>query len=190
MEENPINNNPDSEYQQADGESLTFEKIKELETALSSAKYEITCVIEKNTMQIVGVSFICFVLILIGANYAHEIFYYDKFKDTWDWQIIYFTVMRVVVISAFLSVATFMFKLLSSYLNIYQKNLHKKFVLNSMASLVASGHNYTDEQVVFSKLLEIVVVQEKTGIFNKDMDLDNKNSALIDAIKKIVTKGS
>ena len=60
-----------------------------------------------------------------------------------------------------------MFKLLKSYISIYQRNRHRKFVIYSLTNLAASGSALgVDFKLIYDKILDIIVNYDEAKDFN------------------------
>jgi hypothetical protein len=163
-----IINGPQFVSSSASGETPVLDRIKELEQALKQVKEEIDKECSNNQQAITLSSLLCILIVLIGFFFAYSLYNY-KLPDNWTWQVVYTTAMRITIIVALFSLASFSFSLLRSYLHIYQNNRHRKVIVNSMASLVEAG-KIEQRDFIFNKLLEIIVKFSHTGLLSREKD--------------------
>lgn len=118
--------------------------------------------------------FIGFVCYLLNVN----------LPDKWTWQILYYTAIRLSIITLISSLLAFSFKILKSHLHLQQHNLHRKRIANSMSAFVESANTKEQRDSILSQLVSSVSTFGTTGIFENDSDSSAKIS--VDTITKTV----
>jgi hypothetical protein len=126
---------------------------------------------------------IVFILILIFYN---QMFNYDYKECEWSWRIGYKMVIRGSAMIALFSLFAFIIKMIRSYLYMFESNKHKQAIINSMAYFVGSGISSEQRELIYIKMIELVVKMVKTGLITKEnelKDLSVFNEILNKAIK-------
>ena len=160
------------------------DRIKKMENALKGAKDAFRLSGNKLFEQILFLAVICFIVVLIGLVIAFEL-YTTEFDETWTWQIIYYTAIRITIFGAFLSLAGYCFKMLSSHVHLYKKNRQKQAIIESMASLVHTG-SVGSQDKIHENLTEIITQADTIGIIKKESDF--KPSFSIEQLEKFFPK--
>ena len=168
----------------SEGEEGLKGRIEKLDDAFEKVKGSI----EKECKGSLLAIFIC--LVICGAAIGTCYLYADEYilnkpldaTLLW-WQVLYFTACRIVVSAALIAFTTFTFKLLKSYLHIYQNNRHKRMVIRSMASLLtASSPKGVDD--VFKELMDVVIQYTNSGFMKKGSNIEPET--IYNTIKKMV----
>lgn len=173
------------------GDEAVDDRIEQLDTALEKAKQAFIANQKSIWDRVCLWIGVCVVMIIVCAiTLSH--FIGDKPLDSWTWQIIYYTAIRVLTISALFYVASFAFKSLKSELILFNENKRKMAILSSMASFVESGAELSVRKQIYSKLIEIIVGQTQVEINSTsdnitDNDKDTKlKSIIIEAVTKAI----
>ncbi len=145
------------------GEVPVEVRIEALKKALSDAQNNIELSLEDSRNILYGIIGFTIVFILIGFVFAYRLLH-TNLPCCWTWQIIYYTTIRITFLSAIFAIANFCFKLIRSYLQIYQKNLHNATIIRSMASLVESALDKDVRNEIYRKLLDIIIEFGDTGL--------------------------
>jgi hypothetical protein len=135
--------------------------------------------------QTVFLGSICFVLVLMGIVISIELCM-TSFPDEWSWQIIYYTAIRITLFSAYLTLSAYCFKMLSSHVHLYQKNRHKRAIVDSMASLVETGGSQSRD-TIHKTLTDMIIHYGNIGIIGKETDssIDRRFEEIKTMIEKI-----
>lgn len=161
-------------------------RIGNLKKSLSQTERSIETALDESK----GLVFIAFIGCILIMILAWNVICYFLNEDTkppcnWTWQFAYHTTIRVTAITAIFGVATFCFKMLRSYLHIYQKTREKLMIVQSMASLVESSSEYMKREVVFDKLLAIITDFGDTGLLDKKSDFTFTNDTIVQLLKTV-----
>lgn len=184
----PINNTNTTQV----GTLSPKEQLDKIEETLKQLKIEILFYCQENKSQIAKLTGLCFFLALLGWGFCYTLYNSHDYEDYWTWQMIYFTVARIIAVSAFFYLVSYCFKLLKSYIFIYQRNRHRLFVINSLSNLIAAANaaGGIDMKFVFDKILDIIVRFDDANIVDeKDGNVSNPMiEKLMDAVLKKADK--
>ncbi len=179
----PIDQNPSGDVGKLPiAEIPTEERIENLKKALQDVKAEIHLSYKESFEQVGVMIGVCTTVSLFIVCVVVNLLKSEDYPDGVT-QMIYYTTTRIIVVTGMFSIASFCFRLLRSYLHIYQRSRHRKLVINSMANLVESNSTYTDRQKIYNKLLDIVVNYDRTGILNKENDFKLEVKSMLDILK-------
>jgi hypothetical protein len=70
----------------------------------------------------------------------------------------------------------------------YQHSKQKIAVLNALPGFVESGISRENREIIYQKLIEIVITFDDTGILRKDSELKTGNDVLIKTIESLLKK--
>lgn len=179
-----------SKSDQSSEVSVSIElRISQLRTSISESLTAFKSARFKLIFQIILLSFIC--SSIVYASFVFAKYLLDPthiiLHDTWTWQTIYYTAIRVTIIGAIFSLAAYSFKLLSSHIQMYQLVEHKIAIIKAMPGFVESGSDPTKRDVILNKLIEMVVNFEDTGILANEPQLKTSNEAVMKLIEIILT---
>lgn len=163
------------------------ERINELEQAIKAVNDTYEMLGKKLSSQINIWIAICVVIILSGIILTICMFSVDVSEKSLVW-IIYNSIERLIVISALFSLATFSFRMLKSYLQMQERNNQKRAVIDSLPSLTASGSSGEQRDLVFMKLIEVIISFGEPAINSSINDFSNTPDKLIDLIKSFKDK--
>lgn len=127
------------------------------------------------------------VLVMAGISCLY-IYLFLKIEPPciWTWQLIYFTAIRVTLLTAVFFVGVYCFKMLSATFQMFQHSKHKLTVLNSLPSLiVASQHQMKEGDSVsveptgiYNKILDIIISFSNTGIIGNEHEAKSGSDIL------------
>lgn len=108
----------------------------------------------------------------------------DKFIDIMRWESIFHTVIRVAVLAIIGTIIAFCLKMMRANFHLYQHNLHRQRVANSIEAFVNAA--LTDEQSdrILEKLVEAVVSFGQSGLIQNEDDSIHASKLTIDSITK------
>ncbi len=183
MEEDITGPEPGGQPPPAEGESLSMEERKKaLDIALKDAQAAINIACSENGNQITLLIFVCIVVILFAAILGCNIYHTTEYPT--DLTIIYFVVTRIILVGAVFSLASFCFRVLGSYLHIYQRNKHRQLMIKSMSGLLVSASINQQDQL-YQQLLNVIMNFDKTGLIKKG---DSFQSSQFDKIYDMIEK--
>ena len=169
------------------GELPVSERVKELNIALADTTIELKQLCKNNTWQIVSLILINALMLSAIIPLGYHFYTSTDYKADWTWQIIYFTAARVLIVSGIATLFIYTLNLLKAYLVIYKINREKYFVIKSMASLVESGSKFTNKEIIYNKLLDIVLspTPNNLGSSLKHNFTSESLKPLVDLVKTI-----
>jgi hypothetical protein len=156
---------PSSSTPPSGGTQPREERIAQLKQSLSEVEVSIRDIVEESK----GLTFLSFVfciaaLCITWCVVSHFVNDHDWLKDKSTGLIIYVTATRATAIGAVFALCTFCFKILRSYLNVYQTSREKLMVIRAMASLVESATEYNKRDEVFIRLFGFITQFKDTGL--------------------------
>jgi hypothetical protein len=167
---------PTPSAQEIKGEETIGNRIGELNNAIDVSKTAFRVAARDISAQILIWSFLCIVLIFFSTQFAIDLLHI-QFKELWTWQLIYFTAIRLTIITAIFTLASFLFKMLSSHIQMYQHVKHKQAILDSLACFVEAGEKYQQRGIILENLIKMVITFNESGISNAGEKV-NYNSIL------------
>ncbi len=127
-------------------------------------------------------------VVSIAAFIAFAIlFYLAKLPKEWGWQVIYYTAIRITILTAIGAVATFTLRILRAHLHMYQHNAHRKRIANSMAAFVESALTDQQRDLILAHLVDAVADFGTSGLLQKEDDNIYSPKMTIDNITRTVT---
>lgn len=167
-----------------EAESTRETRIGELTIAIGKAKTAFKKASHKLLWQICIWGLICLLIVLSSICFAEYLLDPKKviLGNTWTWQTVYYTTIRVTIIGALFSLATYCFKLLSNSIQMYQRNEHKRAVIDALPGFVESGTDPEKRNTIFNKLIEMVIHFEEA---DKVADLKTSNEVIVKLIEFI-----
>lgn len=99
------------------------------------------------------------------------------------WTMIYYTAIRVTILTAMGAAANFCLKMLRAHLHMSEQNLHRQRIANSITAFVeASGPEQRD--AILGKLVDAVIAFGSSGLLDKDDDTIYLPKLTIESITK------
>lgn len=167
------------------GGNSAEERIFELSAALNVVKDKYHHYKKDLHIKICVWGIIC-VLIVVFCGFLSKHLLKETFPNNWSWQIVYCSIIRVTIAGAIFSLSSFCFKILKSYIHLSEKNNHRIAVIQSMANLVGAAKDDTQRNIIYTKLINIIVDFEDPGLISSDKDFKGVSSVGLDAIIKIL----
>lgn len=143
--------------------------------------------------------FITFIMIGIFALLAYKFYYYtfftpemkinadifnEKFLDILRWESIFHTVIRVTILAVVGTIIAFCLKMLRGSLHMFQHNLHRQRVANSVEAFVNAALTEEQSDRILEKLVEAVVSFGQSGLIQNEDDSIHASKLTIDSITK------
>lgn len=113
--------------------------------------------------------------------------YGEKFIDILRWNSIYHTLIRVSILAVIGTVIAFCFKMLRANLHMFQHNLHRQRVANSLEAFVNAALTDDQSDKILEKLVEAVVSFGQSGLIQNEDDSIHASKLTIDSISKTLT---
>jgi rubrerythrin len=109
-----------------------------------------------------------------------------KLPKIWTWQMIYYTVIRLGLLTLVSSLIGFGLKILISHLHMHQHNLHRMRLANSTAAFSESATSKEQRDRILTQLVDSVANFGNSGMI-KDSD-DGSSKLTIDNITSTISK--
>ncbi len=136
---------------------------------------------DHNIRQIIIWGSISGLLIVILTIYLIYLFN-AELPDTWTWQILYYSIIRLTLLTLISTLLAFGLKILKSQLHLHQHNLHRQRLANSMSSFVESATSKEQRDIILAQLINAVSTFGTTGLVAGDDD----NKIVVDNISRTI----
>ena len=107
-----------------------------------------------------------------------------QFPEEWKWHIIYYTAIRVTILTAVGAIATFCLRILRAHMHMSQHNLHRQRVANSMSAFVESAVTPEQRDLILAQLVDAVATFGTSGLLRKEDDSIHSPKMTIDTITR------
>jgi len=124
-----------------------------------------------------AISILTFVGVAIYLMQVH-------FPNQWNWHVIYYTAIRLTILTAVGATATFCLRILRAQMHMSQHNLHRQRVANSMAAFVESAVTPEQRDLILSQLVDAVATFGTSGLLQKEDDSIHSPKMTIDTITR------
>ncbi len=114
------------------------------------------------------------------ASYLTQV----QFPEEWKWHIIYYTAIRLTILTAVGAIATFCLRILRAHMHMSQHNLHRQRVANSMAAFVESAVTPEQRDLILLHLVDAVAAFGTSGLLQKEDDSIHSPKMTIDTIAR------
>ena len=125
------------------------------------------------------------VLIFAFALFVRYLLSNEPPKE-WTWQMVYFSVIRIGILTLISTLIGFSIKMLKSHLHMREHNLHRKRLSNSIPAFVESASSKEQRDRILTQLVDSVASFGNSGMI-KNTDEGN-NKLTIDNITSIFGK--
>jgi hypothetical protein len=147
----------------ATGRTSVNIRIKELNEAITESKdaFKIRLTeLEQQICNIIGAIAVLLLIFSFLIYYAHD---EGEHKIPVSWiELIFKSTVRIIVATAVFSIGSFLIKILSEHITLFQKTKQKHAILQSFASLVESAADAEQSKLIHQKLVGIVVSYDNT----------------------------
>ena len=109
-----------------------------------------------------------------------------QFPEDWRWHVVYFTAIRITILTAVGAVATFCLRVLRAHLHMSQHNLHRQRVANSMAAFVESAVTPEQRDLILAQLVTAIVEFGTSGLLPKEEDAVYSPKMTVDSITRMI----
>lgn len=124
-----------------------------------------------------GISIIAFLGV---AVYLTQV----QFPEEWKWHIIYYTAIRVTILTAVGAIATFCLRILRAHMHMSQHNMHRQRIANSMSAFVESAVTPEQRDLILAQLVDAVATFGTSGLLQKEDDSIHSPKMTIDTITR------
>ena len=104
--------------------------------------------------------------------------------DQWRWHVIYYSAIRVSILTAIATAAAFCLKVLRAHLHMSEKNRHRQHVANSIGAFVESAITPEQRDLILSQLVESVIQFGSSGLLLREEDNAQRPRMTIDSIAR------
>jgi len=108
----------------------------------------------------------------------------------WTWRNFYHSGLRITLLGGVGAVAAFCFRMFRAHLHMYQHNLHRQRLTNSMATLVESAVTPEQRDLILGHLVGSIAAFGSSGILQKEDDSIHYPKMIIDTIQRTVAPPS
>jgi len=126
------------------------------------------------------ISFAAIVCFILVAIYLLKV----KLPEEWQWHIIYYTAIRITILTAIGAVAGFCLRIFRASMHMYQHNQHRQRVTNSMAAFVESAVTPEQRDLILGHLVDAVAMFGRSGLLQKEDDSIYSPKMTVDSISR------
>lgn len=108
----------------------------------------------------------------------------EKFIEILRWESIYHTIIRIAILTVIGTIIAFCLKMLRANLHLYQHNLHRQRIANSIEAFVNAAITDDQSDRILEKLVESVVAFGQSGLIQNEDDSIHASKLTIDSITK------
>ncbi len=127
------------------------------------------------------------IVCVVGFFCAAGCFATADIPDKWRWQVLYYGVIRVSILTAIGTVAAFCLKILRAHLHMREKNRHRQHVANSMGAFVESAATPEQRDLILSQLVDSVVQFGNSGLVQREDENIYRPKMTIDSITRTLS---
>jgi len=138
-----------------------------------------------NLLQIIIWSVLSVVLIVSFILSAYY-FFDESPSEKLKWFVIYYTAIRITVLTAIGGVATYCLKVLRANLHMYQHNFHRERLANSMSSFVESASTPEQRDLILSHLVDAIASFGHSGLIQREDDQISPARMTVDTVTRSI----
>ena len=130
--------------------------------------------------------------ILCSVAFLGIVFYFAAADapEKLDWTIVYYTAIRITILTAIGTATAFCLKIFRAHLHMSEKNRHRQRVANSIGAFVESAVTPDQRDLILSQLVESVVQFGNSGLLQGKEDNLYRPKMTIDSITKTISGNS
>ena len=113
-----------------------------------------------------------------------------ELPDNYTWHIVYFTSIRITALAAVGSIAAYFMKILKAQLHMFQHNLHRQRITNSIEAFVESAITQEQRDLILARMIDEVVTFGNSGLLEADQDNIYTPKMTIDNITRSISSGA
>jgi len=110
-----------------------------------------------------------------------------KLSDQWQWHVVYYTAIRVTVLTAVGATATFCLRVLRAQMHMSHHNRHRQRVANSMEAFVEAAVTPEQRDLILAQLVGAIVDFGTSGLLPKEDDTIYGPKFTVDSITRTIT---
>jgi hypothetical protein len=111
-----------------------------------------------------------------------------QFPEQSKWHVVYFTAIRITILTAVGAAATFCMRILRAHMHMSQHNQHRQRVANSMAAFVEAASTPEQRDLILGQLVCAVVDFGTSGLLPKEDDVVYSPKMTIDSIYRTISQ--
>jgi hypothetical protein len=108
--------------------------------------------------------------------------------DQWQWHVVYYTAIRITILTAVGATATFCLRILRAQLHMSHHNRHRQRVANSMQAFVEAAVTPEQRDLILAELVTAVVDFGTSGLLSKEDDTIYTPKMTIDSITRTISQ--
>jgi hypothetical protein len=106
----------------------------------------------------------------------------------WQWQVVYYTAIRITILTAVGAAATFCLRILRAQMHMSHHNRHRQRVANSMQAFVEAAITPEQRDLILAALVNAVVDFGTSGLLSKEDDAIYTPKMTIDSITRTISQ--
>jgi hypothetical protein len=111
-----------------------------------------------------------------------------ELPDKWQWHVVYYTAIRITILTAVGAAATFCLRILRAQMHMSQHNRHRQRVANSMQAFVEAAITPEQRDLILAELVNAVVDFGTSGLLSKEDDAVYAPKMTIDSITRTIAQ--
>jgi len=111
-----------------------------------------------------------------------------ELPDKWQWHVIYYTAIRITILTAVGAIATFCLRILRAQMHMSQHNRHRQRVANSMQAFVEAAITPEQRDMILAQLVTSLVDFGTSGLLSKEDDAVYAPKMTIDSITRTIAQ--
>ncbi len=111
-----------------------------------------------------------------------------KLPDEWQWHVVYYTAIRITILTAVGAAATFCLRILRAQMHMSQHNRHRQRVANSMEAFVEAAITPEQRDMILAQLVGSIVDFGTSGLLSKEDDAVYAPKMTIDSITRTIAQ--
>jgi hypothetical protein len=113
--------------------------------------------------------------------------YKENFLEIFRWNTIYHSVLKITLLVGIGAIATFCLKIFRANMHMYQQNLHRLRIANSIVAFVETATSNDQSDKILQILVESVASFGNSGLIQNEDDHIIPSKMIIDNITKTIT---
>jgi len=110
------------------------------------------------------------------------------FTGPGNWYLVYYTAIRITILTAIGAIATFCLRVLRAQLHMSERNRHRQRVANSMAAFVEAAVTPEQRDLILGQMVNAVVDFGASGLLAKEEDTVYAPKMTIDTITRTIAQ--
>ena len=111
-------------------------------------------------------------------------FYGESVVGSDGWGVLYFTAIRLTILTAIAGVSAFCLKVLRSHLHRHQQNHHKYTLAKSLPTLIRAGESPQQRDLIFSQLVDALADFGSSGLITGKEESIHPSRVVVDSVAR------